>query len=93
MVNRVVITGLGVITPIGHDLDTYWNGLLAGKSGAAPITKFPGIAQLHEPTAGLRVCGVFPHSLTQFRRDYTIPGRVSGPVRRGLSGQTHLNRT
>jgi 3-oxoacyl-[acyl-carrier-protein] synthase II len=37
---RVVITGLGVITPLGNDLDTYWNSLLAGKSGIAPITKF-----------------------------------------------------
>ena len=35
--NRVVVTGLGVITPLGHDVDTYWNALLAGKSGAAPI--------------------------------------------------------
>ncbi len=38
--SRVVITGLGVITPLGNDVDAYWNALLAGKSGAAPITKF-----------------------------------------------------
>jgi 3-oxoacyl-[acyl-carrier-protein] synthase II len=38
--NRVVITGLGVLTPVGNDVDTYWNALLSGKSGAARITKF-----------------------------------------------------
>lgn len=37
---RVVITGMGAITPIGNSLDEYWNALLQGKSGAAPITKF-----------------------------------------------------
>ncbi len=38
--SRVVITGLGVLTPVGNDVDTYWNALLAGKSGAARITQF-----------------------------------------------------
>ena len=37
---RVVITGLGALTPIGNTLDQYWKGLLDGKSGAAPITRF-----------------------------------------------------
>jgi 3-oxoacyl-[acyl-carrier-protein] synthase II len=37
---RVVITGIGLITPLGNDLETSWAGLLAGKSGAAPITYF-----------------------------------------------------
>ncbi|MEM7793995.1 MAG: beta-ketoacyl-ACP synthase II [Cyanobacteria bacterium P01_C01_bin.118] len=37
---RVVITGMGAITPIGNDLDAYWQGLLAGKSGIGPITLF-----------------------------------------------------
>ena len=37
---RVVITGLGALTPIGNTLEEYWNGLAAGKSGAAPITHF-----------------------------------------------------
>ncbi len=38
--NRVVVTGLGALTPVGNDVDTYWQALLTGKSGAAPITKF-----------------------------------------------------
>ena len=37
---RVVVTGLGALTPIGNTLDEYWKGLLAGKSGAGPITHF-----------------------------------------------------
>ncbi len=37
---RVVVTGLGAITPIGHDVNTMWQNLVAGKSGAGPITKF-----------------------------------------------------
>ena len=37
---RVVITGLGSLTPIGNNVQDYWKNLLAGVSGAAPITKF-----------------------------------------------------
>jgi 3-oxoacyl-[acyl-carrier-protein] synthase II len=37
---RVVVTGLGALTPIGNTLSEYWEGLLSGKSGAAPITYF-----------------------------------------------------
>ena len=37
---RVVVTGLGAITPLGKDISSYWEGLLQGVSGSAPITKF-----------------------------------------------------
>ena len=37
---RVVVTGLGALTPIGNTLSEYWEGLLSGKSGAGPITYF-----------------------------------------------------
>ncbi len=37
---RVVVTGLGALTPIGNNVEEYWNGLVAGKSGCAPITYF-----------------------------------------------------
>jgi len=37
---RVVVTGLGALTPIGNTKDEYWDGLISGKSGAAPITYF-----------------------------------------------------
>lgn len=38
--NRVVVTGMGVLSPIGNNLADFWNNLIKGKSGAAPITKF-----------------------------------------------------
>ena len=37
---RVVVTGIGALTPIGNNLKTYWESLVAGKSGAGPITHF-----------------------------------------------------
>lgn len=37
---KIVVTGMGAVTPIGNSLDEYWNALLAGKSGGAPITRF-----------------------------------------------------
>ena len=37
---RVVVTGLGALTPIGNNIEEYWNGLVNGVSGAAPITHF-----------------------------------------------------
>ena len=37
---RVVITGLGALTPIGNNVNEYWQGLINGVSGAAPITHF-----------------------------------------------------
>jgi 3-oxoacyl-[acyl-carrier-protein] synthase II len=40
MMKRVVVTGLGAITPLGNNVNDYWKNLLKGKSGAAPITKF-----------------------------------------------------
>lgn len=38
--NRVVITGLGAITPLGNTVEEYWKGLISGKNGIGPITKF-----------------------------------------------------
>ena len=37
---RVVVTGLGALTPLGNNLNDYWNNLINGVSGAGPITKF-----------------------------------------------------
>ncbi|RTY86687.1 beta-ketoacyl-ACP synthase II [Flavobacterium sp. RSP15] len=40
VLRRVVVTGLGALTPIGNNIQEYWNGLITGVSGAAPITYF-----------------------------------------------------
>ena len=37
---RVVVTGIGALTPIGNNIEEYWNGLKNGVSGAAPVTHF-----------------------------------------------------
>ena len=40
MKNRVVVTGMGAITPIGNDVESFWNGLKEKKVGIGPITYF-----------------------------------------------------
>jgi len=40
VLKRVVVTGLGALTPIGNNIQEYWNGLINGVSGAAPITYY-----------------------------------------------------
>ncbi|MBI5731611.1 MAG: beta-ketoacyl-ACP synthase II [Ignavibacteriales bacterium] len=37
---RVVVTGIGALTPIGNNTQEYWEGLISGRNGAGPITKF-----------------------------------------------------
>ncbi|HEY3899647.1 MAG TPA: beta-ketoacyl-ACP synthase II [Chthoniobacter sp.] len=41
---RVVVTGMGVITPVGNDVETFWKNLIAGQSGIGPITHFDASA-------------------------------------------------
>ena len=43
MKRRVVVTGMGAVTPVGNDVATMWRSLIDGKSGAAPITRFDAI--------------------------------------------------
>jgi 3-oxoacyl-[acyl-carrier-protein] synthase II len=40
MIKRVVVTGIGALTPIGNNAESFWQSLIKGTSGAAPITKF-----------------------------------------------------
>ena len=42
---RVVVTGLGLVTPLGADVETTWSNLIAGKSGAGMITHFDASGQ------------------------------------------------
>src|SRR5690606_28771967 len=39
MKRRVVVTGIGAVTPLGNDVDTTWQNILAGKSGVSPLTR------------------------------------------------------
>ena len=55
---RVVITGMGAITPIGNNLEAYWQGLLAGKSGSGPITFF--VAAKHKCRIAVECKGFDP---------------------------------
>ena len=41
---RVVVTGLGAVSPIGNDIETIWKNALAGKSGVGPVTRFDASA-------------------------------------------------
>lgn len=56
---RVVVTGLGAITPIGNTLDEYWQGLLSGRNGIGPITLFD--ASGHDCRMAGEVKGFDPH--------------------------------
>lgn len=40
MKRRVVVTGMGVVSPLGNDLETFWNNLASGVSGVGPVTRF-----------------------------------------------------
>ena len=40
MLNRVVVTGLGALTPVGLNVNDFWKNIIAGTSGAASITSF-----------------------------------------------------
>jgi len=56
---RVVVTGLGAITPIGNSLDEYWKGLCEGRNGIGPITLFD--ASQHKCRIAGEVKGYDPH--------------------------------
>ena len=48
---RVVVTGMGMLTALGNDVDATWNGMVAGRSGLAPITELDP-SRLHAQVAG-----------------------------------------
>ena len=51
---RVVVTGLGAITPLGNTLPETWEGIINGKSGAGPITQFDASKSRHNLHAKLK---------------------------------------
>ena len=44
MNRRVVVTGMGAVTPFGLGVDAFWDGLVHGRSGVGPITRFDASA-------------------------------------------------
>ena len=58
---RAVVTGLGVLAPNGNDLPTFWDALLAGRSGVGPITKFD--ASQHRTTIAAEVKNFDPEAV------------------------------
>ncbi len=63
---KIAVTGLGLVTPVGNDVDSTWSALLAGKSGAAPISNFD--ASGFSTTFGAEVKGFDPESAIPNRK-------------------------
>lgn len=68
---RVVVTGLGALTPVGHDAESSWRAFLAGQSGVARITAF-------DP-------GAYPSQLAGEVKEFTVPDVVEPKEARRLS--------
>ena len=60
-----MITGVGAITPIGNDAETFWRNLLAGKSGIGPITHFD--ASRHSVRVAGEIKGFDPSKIMDHR--------------------------
>src|SRR5690606_9264920 len=60
-IKRVVVTGLGSVTPLGNDVETTWKNAIAGKSAAGPITQFD--ASLVKTQLACEVKGFDPSEL------------------------------
>jgi 3-oxoacyl-[acyl-carrier-protein] synthase II len=68
MRKRVVITGIGWVTPLGHDIETVWKRLLAGDSGIAPTTLFDA--------------RTFPTTFSAEVKNYDFAGAIGGSYER-----------
>src|SRR3954470_5453156 len=71
--NRVVITGLGWVTPMGNSIDTVWKRLLNGESGIAKTTIFDA--------------GTFPTTFSAEVKNYDLHGDVPDPSRHEGAGR------
>src|SRR5438105_3497843 len=74
MNNRVVITGIGWVTPLGHDVESVWGALLAGKSGVAPTRQFDA--------------STFPTHFSAEVKDYDARRYVKHPERHLHAGRS-----
>ena len=74
MSRRVVVTGMGIVSPVGNDVETYWRSLLAGKSGVGFITAFPTDKLRSDVCASVRE---FDVSKFLSPKDADVHGRVT----------------
>jgi len=72
--NRVVITGIGWVTPLGHDIESVWSALLAGRSGIAPTRQFDA--------------STFPTTFSAEVKDYDSERYVKFPDRHRHAGRS-----
>src|SRR5262245_65179657 len=70
---RIVVTGMGAVTPIGHRVADFWQALMAGRSGAGPVRAFP-IAGFH-PSYASEVKDFVPERSGLPRRKLKLMGR------------------
>lgn len=59
--NRVVVTGMGMVSPLGHNVTDTWTAVLAGKSGAAPIESFDAAAFATQFSASVKKLDLSPY--------------------------------
>jgi 3-oxoacyl-[acyl-carrier-protein] synthase II len=71
---RVVITGMGVVSPVGNDVETFWKSLVAGRSGVSFITEFPTDKLRSDVCASVRDIDVSKYLSA---KDADVHGRVT----------------
>ena len=84
MKRRVVITGMGAVTPLGNDLETIWQAVINGCSGIGPITRFDA------STFAARIAGEvknFQFDCSLLPRD--CAGLVGRSAQLGIAGCAH----
>jgi 3-oxoacyl-[acyl-carrier-protein] synthase II len=91
MRNRVVVTGLGCVSPVGNNVKDTWEALLAGKSGAAHITAFD--ASTHKTKFAAEVKGFDPVALFGAREARKMDRFTQFATAATLEAMTHANLT
>src|SRR5687767_4028658 len=92
---RVVITGLGVVTPLGHTMEEFWNSLLAGQCGIDKITHFdasPFDCQIAAEVKNFDPLPAFPNAKELRRTDRFTQFSVGAGYRALLDSGLDLNK-
>ncbi len=97
--NRVVVTGLGWVTPLGHDIESVWQKLLAGQSAMGPITSFdastyPSTFAAHVKNYDFRKIVTHPeyHQHVGLNTSFALGAAVNAWKMSGLDNTPQLNR-